>query len=193
VPDQFALGAVVPLEFRVLDADGDLAAPGGAVLTITLPDGTTSAPSLTSTETGIYTCDYTAPAAGRYTARFVSSGVNAGAIEDVFDVMAPTLAQVGLDAVRAYLGEAEARHDDETLARILAAEQSAQRARCRLDPYAPDLAEALLRRVQRNIAMSALPIGITEASGDAGNRSYVPGSDPEIRRLEAPYRRLVVG
>ena len=53
-----------------------------------------------------------------------------------------------------------------------------------------DLAEALFRRVHRNLAMRNLPLAI-QSDGDGGIR--IGGNDPEIRRLEAPYRRAVLG
>ena len=59
-----------------------------------------------------------------------------------------------------------------------------------LDTSALD--EALKRRVQRNLAMRALPLAIQ--AGDAETAPVRLGSsDPEVRRLEARYRRRVVG
>lgn len=99
-----------------------------------------------------------------------------------------------LDDLKDYLGPSAGAWDDPVLVGVLATETAAQAARCRaISPVPADLAEALLRRCQRNLALRALPLGLTDVSGDAGNRSFVPGSDPEVRRLEAPYRRLVVG
>lgn len=57
---------------------------------------------------------------------------------------------------------------------------------------APDLDEALKRRVQRNLAMRALPLSMTLGDGE-GMAVRIGGTDPEIRRLEGPYRRRVVG
>lgn len=58
--------------------------------------------------------------------------------------------------------------------------------------YGADLAEALKRRVARNLAMRALPLSVTQGDVET-SPAYLPRYDPEIRRLEAPYRRLVVG
>jgi hypothetical protein len=55
------------------------------------------------------------------------------------------------------------------------------------------LREALCRRVQVNLAKRALPLGVIDQSSDGGGSSFVPRIDPEVRRLEAPYRKLVVG
>ena len=76
----------------------------------------------------------------------------------------------------------------------LAAETAAQAARCRVTPYTDDLREALMRRVARNLAARAIPVATwTSFEGGGGASTRVPTSDPEIARLEAPYRRLVVG
>jgi len=73
------------------------------------------------------------------------------------------------------------------------AERSAQRDKCgERNPYPDSLREALLRRVARNLAMRRLPLAM--AGGDAdGGPAIIPGNDPEVRRLERPYRRLVIG
>lgn len=73
----------------------------------------------------------------------------------------------------------------------LDAETSAQAKVCRIsDPYDPDLLQALKRRVMRNLNMRKQPLG-TQGS-DAGN-DFIPGNDPEVRRLEGPHRKLVMG
>jgi hypothetical protein len=77
----------------------------------------------------------------------------------------------------------------------LTAEAAAQARRVRYPdgPY-PDLDEALKRRVQRNLAMRPLPLAVMPGNVDTGAAAFRPGgSDPEIRRLEGPYRRLVAG
>jgi len=62
-------------------------------------------------------------------------------------------------------------------------------------PYYDDaLKEALCRRVARNLAVRPLPLGVQPTVTDAGAATaYIASSDPEVRRLEAPYRRRVVG
>jgi hypothetical protein len=112
---------------------------------------------------------------------------------------------VTLLALREYLGPSGAtggRWSDTALTGALAVETAAQRARVKyptdaagveIVPSPVDLDEALCRRVAANLARRTIPLGLTDASGDAGQRAYVPGTDPEVRRLEAPYRRLVVG
>jgi len=190
--DTYPLGAVVPLTFRVYDVDGEAADPTDVVLTLTLPDGTTEVLNLQHPETGLYQADYRTIAAGSHTARFVTTGENAGAIEDVFLVAAVDLARVTLQALRNYLGDTS--DTDATLLEALAAEQAAQASRCRLDPYTADLREALLRRVARNLAARAIRVTTyTSFEGGGGATQRVPPSDPEIRRLEGPHRRRTVG
>lgn len=78
---------------------------------------------------------------------------------------------------------------DETtvVAPALATERAAQARVCNVpaeeEEWPSDLAEALCRRVARNIALAHLPIG-SEAY-EAAQR--------EIRRLEAPFRKRPVG
>lgn len=108
--------------------------------------------------------------------------------------------------VKAYLaaiGVPTGRYSDAVLDEALTVETQLQETRCRTlanDPTGispSDLAvldHALCRRVQVNLAKRALSLGMTEASGDAeGGRVFLPKIDPEVRRLEAPYRKLVCG
>lgn len=76
----------------------------------------------------------------------------------------------------------------------LDAETAAQRTKCRIpDPMPADLAQALKRRVQRNLAMRQLPLAVLQGDAEGGSTRILPSNDPEVRRLEAPYRRLKVG
>lgn len=97
--------------------------------------------------------------------------------------------------LKAYLGEADASQwSDAELSGVISSEAAAQRRRIKplADPAdEPDLYEALMRRCARNLAMRKYPLGVMASGGDEGTR--VAGADPEIRRLEAPWRRRVVG
>lgn len=57
--------------------------------------------------------------------------------------------------------------------------------------YPDDLAEALKRRVARNLEMRGLPLSVQ--TGDIEAPASIPRLDPEIRRYEYPHRRLPVG
>jgi len=101
-----------------------------------------------------------------------------------------------IDDLKAYLGGSAAAYTDPVLLDAIATETAAQARKVKavhLVTPTDDLAEALLRRCARNLAVRVLPLGMTEASGDGDSRAYLPGSDPEVRRLEGPYRRLTFG
>lgn len=87
----FDLGDVVPLAVTVTDAAGAPTNATTVTLTITLPDGTTTTPSVANppASTGVYTCDYAPTQAGRYLARWTSTGPQAAYV-DAFDVREAT-------------------------------------------------------------------------------------------------------
>jgi hypothetical protein len=112
---------------------------------------------------------------------------------------APTVADV-----KGYLTDAglEGSWSDDAISDVLDAEAGDQASRCRIptDPdtgdlnYPPALAEALCRRVAHNLAVRALPLGVQATITDSASlNTYVGGTDAEVRRLEAPWRKLVVG
>lgn len=77
----------------------------------------------------------------------------------------------------------------EAIQSVYDAEVADQARRCRVDPYDPALAAALVRRVLRALAMKNLPLGVTldESAVRVGS------TDPEVRRLEGPFRKTPVG
>jgi hypothetical protein len=76
----YALGQPVPLQApTVRDAAGAPANATAAAVTVTAPDGTTSAPSVTNPSAGVYTATYTPAAVGLHAVRWVFTGTNAGA------------------------------------------------------------------------------------------------------------------
>lgn len=86
----------------------------------------------------------------------------------------------------------------EDVASAYAAEKGAQARRCRVPAdgaaWDPDLAEALLRRVAVNLALRALPLALQASMSEGGvSTSRVGGGDPEVRRLERPFRKLILG
>lgn len=93
--------------------------------------------------------------------------------------------------VTAYMGPAGTTYSEDEITKALAAETAAQRRVCRIsgNDLPPDLLEALLRRVARNLSMRRLPLGVM--GDEAGTR--LGSTDPEVRRLEGPYRKLTVG
>jgi hypothetical protein len=105
-----------------------------------------------------------------------------------------------------YLGETS--WGPEAIASAYDAEEKAQGRACKIplnpayDPddqdseqydYPADLIEALYRRVAHNLALRALPLGVQATLSDSAvATTRVGGLDAEVRRLEAPFRRLVV-
>lgn len=193
--DTYLLGQPVPLSFSTYGTDGVLTTPTTAVLTVTRPDGSTVVPTLTADAAGsTFTADYLPVAAGRHVAAFVSTGPAAGAAVDVFDVLAPAGAVVTVYDVRAYLESAgPISFSDSDLSAALDAERSAQADACRVDDFTPALREALLRRVARNLAARSVPVAQFSSFEGGSTSTRVPTKDAEVSRLEAPYRRLVVG
>jgi hypothetical protein len=104
-------------------------------------------------------------------------------------VPAPTAVEV-----TDYLGATSATEDE--IADALAAEKADQANRCRVpadaDPWPASLAQALKRRVARNLALRGLPIAVLQGDAESGS-TVLPGSDPEVKRFEAPHRKLALG
>jgi hypothetical protein len=104
-----------------------------------------------------------------------------------------------LAAVKEYLGiEADDNTRDASVSEALAAEAIQQRRAVRKSAfgagteYPADLALALKRRVARNLSLKGLPLAVLQGDAESGPM-VLPGRDPEVRRLEGPYRRLVLG
>lgn len=82
----FDVGDSVPVAWDVKDSAGTLVNASTAVLTITLPDGTTTTPTVPApTVTGQYRVTYVPTLEGRHVWRAVTTGPNT-AIQDVFEV-----------------------------------------------------------------------------------------------------------
>lgn len=104
-----------------------------------------------------------------------------------------------LDDAKVYLGAAASTYPDAQITAALTAEIAAQAAVCRIPAAAgdppevtlpDDLAEALLRRVTRNLAMRRVPLGVQTSEN---NVTAIGVNDPEVRRLERPHRKVRVG
>lgn len=83
----------------------------------------------------------------------------------------------------------------EEIESALPAEIAAQGHVCRIpgaagDPYPPDLAAALCRRVGRHLNMKTRLLGYEP--GIDGGLNWISANDSEIRRLEAPFRKRAV-
>jgi hypothetical protein len=103
----------------------------------------------------------------------------------------PTLPQI-----RAAIGVPATAVSDADLQRIYDAEVASQAARCNVgdDPTqtTPDpLAQALVRRVQREVAARNLPLGMVGIDSEYGAQR-LPNADALIDELERPYRLQVL-
>lgn len=180
------------IDIYTTDDDGCPVAAEPSVV-VTLPGGTTTSPTFEMGYMGRYRAAHVVSTAGRYVARVTAGDL--GAVDFAAQVEAVT-AQTGMPTVedyRLYHQDAGGSLTDDAIQEALDAEAAAQRAVCRVEAVYPnDLREALMRRVARNLAMRGLPLAIPRGDADAGPQ-ILPGRDPEVRRLEAPHRKLVVG
>lgn len=161
---------------------------------VTNPSGITSTPTPVVAE-GEVLISVLLAEEGRY---FAVVTVTTDGVPDVtpFTVYAeePTGTVPDLAAVKEYLSsQGETSQTDETIASALAAESAAQRRVCNIPAsYPPDLAEALCRRVARNLAARAVPIAQVTTFEGGNVATRVPRYDPEVYRLEGPFRKVVL-
>lgn len=175
---------------RVTDDDGS-GVGGLSGFTVVSPVG--SSPTTEDLGNGFYRFVATMTEEGVYLFSVALPGYGVAAfsayVQDLSDpfAMLPDVAEV-----KTYLGfKALDTSKDAMVLDALDAEIAAQRAVCRVPVvYPADLAQALKRRVARNLALRGMPVMVLR--GDAESGSLVPpGRDAEVRRLEGPYRKLV--
>jgi hypothetical protein len=100
---------------------------------------------------------------------------------------------VGLAELRAWIQVPATVLSDPQLQQVLDAETILQARACTTgDPLAPDLVQALYRRVAREVAARGVPLGMLGADSEYGPQR-LSRWDAEVDRLEAPNRRLVFG
>jgi hypothetical protein len=118
------LGDIVQVAVAIRDSSGTMANPTTATLTITLPDGTTTAPTvpLPPAETGILRVDFETVQVGLHSWRLTTTGP-VTARSDVFDVRAATPAILfSLSDAKEHLNiPADRTTDDEELRRFVEA------------------------------------------------------------------------
>lgn len=195
--DAYVLGDTVRLEFVTQDGDGDPFTATTATLTVTQDGGSPSSVTVTESATvGVYEALYLTTAAGAFTATFTYTGDGTpakpgGVLTDRFLVIAADPANLTVAMLRDYLVDTSA--EDAEISDALLAERFAQAQRCRVEPYTPDLLQALKRRVARNLAARRVPVATFTAFDGGQTSQRVPAHDVEIRRLESPYRKRPVG
>jgi hypothetical protein len=109
----YDLGDVISLAVSITDSAGVAANATAVTLTVTLPDGTTETPTVSNLTTGSYTCDYTPATAGRYSVRWVATGLNASAYSDVFNARAASSSLLSLAEAKAAIGKTTTASDEE--------------------------------------------------------------------------------
>jgi hypothetical protein len=181
------------MDVKVADDDG-CAGDVAPVITVTLPDASTTTPTVERVRYGVYRGVYVpAVSVGRYTARAVADGYG---VADFVALVSGTTANAGMptvDDVRDYdTAESLSSWTDEQIQGALDAETMDQFLRCRIPAaYGANLAEALKRRVVVNLQKRGHPLGMVQAQEGSSNTAYLATSDPEVRRLEGPYRKAV--
>lgn len=103
----------------------------------------------------------------------------------------PTL---DLATVRGYLKVPATNLSDEDLQRMVDACSADQWARCVWDPvdYPATLGQALLRRVQREVAARNLPLGMVGLDAAEYGPTSLPNLDALVNEHERAYRRQVL-
>lgn len=191
--ETIALGAVKRLRFLVFDPETEEPAdPSGWSLTVTNSAGSTN-PTITHVEVGVFDADYVTVITGPHAAVFATTGVLANTVVNLFVVTGDiySMATITATQIRTYLGGSS--ESDVVLLEALAAERVDQANKCRIDNYTESLREALLRRVARNLAARRVPVATFTSFDGGATSTRVPQVDPEIKRLEGPYRRTPVG
>jgi hypothetical protein len=117
----YDLGDVVPLGITITDSTGANANASAVTCTIYLPDGTTSAGSVTNPSTGLYNVDFSPTQVGRHAIKWLATGTNASAYSDEFIVRDFTeLGIVGLAEVKSHLSiPSTLTTEDEELRRVI--------------------------------------------------------------------------
>jgi len=186
-----AVGGVWDLLVDVRDACGQLV-DDAPVVTVTLPNTTTATPAVETIGAGVYRAEYIPAASGRYTARAVTASHG---VADFAAYVSAVTTGTGVPTVQEYKDYVKddfGSWTDEEIQDTLDVEASNQRKVCRVGAIIdPDLRSALLRRVRVNLSRRSAPVLVTVDS--EGNNTFLPSRDPEVRRLEGPHRRLVMG
>lgn len=180
----------------VTNADGVGAAPDTIGGTVTKPDLTTAAMTVTAKSiTGLYEVSHILATAGRYTAAvsITSALFGPDAAQLAITALAGGVALPVLADLQAYLGASAASWTNPELQAVLDTELAAQRDVCRVpSAYPKTLQRAVLRRCARSLALQGMPLAVLPGDAESGPL-VLPRNDPEVRRWEAPYRKLTVG
>lgn len=159
---------------------------------VTPPSGSDVTLTVERIDTGTYRAEYQPVTAGRYTATATATALGVATFTTYAVGVTANASLPQVADVKSYLKGTTSWSDAE-IQKALDAETFAQRNRCRVRAeMVPDLREALMRRVACNLGRRAITVGGVQ-QGDAEAAAPLPTYDPEIRRLEGPYRRVLIG
>lgn len=195
VPSWADVGDTWRVLLAVTDLDGTTATPTAVTVSVTLPSGLAGTITATPEPTaGLYWVAHDVTVAGEHTVQITVTDDVFGDDVVVTGFTATSITSPGFEpaTVITYLGDSTSATAAE-VADALAAEVEAQKRVCRIPvPYPADLAQALKRRVARNLAARMVPVASFTAFEGGTTSARVPANDVEVRRFEAPYRRLPV-
>jgi hypothetical protein len=169
----------------------------GAIVavTVTNPSGTTSTPTPVVVE-GEVSISVPLSEEGRYLAvvTVTTDGVPDVTAHTVY-AETPGGTVPDITAVKNYLDSAGGTSwPDGEIQDALDAETRAQARVCNIPAtYPDDLAEALKRRVARNLAARQVPIAQITSFDGGQMSSRVPAWDNEVKRFEGPFRKVILG
>jgi hypothetical protein len=187
------VGEAWVLTVETLDATSDvLSSVVAPTATVTDPAGVVTTPAMVEVTTGMWSLTTTVGVAGRWVA-VVATPEDAAPAAAYAAGVTTAGGMPTVDDVAHYLRDAASGWSMAELTRAFNAERTAQRGKCgERAVYPDDLREALMRRVARNLAMRGLPLAVNVGDADTAS-TILPGNDPEVRRLEAPWRKLSIG
>lgn len=166
-------------------------------VTILYPDDSpASAPAITDNGDGTYTIGHVFDRPGRHVAAISIPATSESLVMVAYAVDLALAANLPTFAtLDEYLGVGQHSWTDDDLTQAMDVETAAQRRVCRIPAaYPADLHEALLRRAARNLEMRRQLTEQPRTDSDFGVPALVPpGRDQEVRRLEAPFRKVRVG
>ena len=120
----FDLGDVVALGITITNSSGTAQNATAVVCTVTLPDGTSTTPTVTNSGAGLYAIAYSPTLSGRHVVRWVATGTNASAFTDEFTVRdLTTLPVVSYDMALEHLNIPAASANQEEIRRFIDAAQ----------------------------------------------------------------------
>ena len=178
------------LVVRVTDDDGR-GVDSLPSITAIFPGGDETEPAPENLGQGFYRAALTVSDPGTYVVTVESADYGVAAFRaNVISLADPFANMPTLADVKTYLG-VTGTEKDAVIADALSAEIEDQEAKCRVPVVYPvQLGQALKRRVARNLALRGIPLAVLQGDAESGSLT-LPGRDPEVRRLEAPFRKLV--